>query len=99
MESRDAFKVGDNDAGVAFAASGAFFTTEMILSFFTIPWGVGLLIGILAIGSYIWANYLTDDDFENYFNNSWFRKLDGDKYEIFYKRIGGRILAVCQPYL
>ena len=88
MESRDAFKVGDNDAGVAFAASGAFFTTEMILSFFTIPWGVGLLIGIFAIGSYILANYWRDDDFENYFNNSWFRKLDGDKYEIFYKRIG-----------
>ena len=73
LEVWDAYKVGDNDAAEAFSVSGIAFAS---LALVEMTFGLSLLIGIIAIGAYTLGNWLKDDNFKIYFNNSWFRVLN-----------------------
>ena len=68
-EGYDAFVENDKDAAAAFVSSGALFA----IAAFCGSTGVGVIIGAVAIGVYILANYWRDDEFERYFKNSWLR--------------------------
>ena len=68
-EGYDAFVENDKDAAAAFVSSGALFA----IATFCGSTGVGVIIGAVAIGVYILANYWRDDEFERYFKNSWLR--------------------------
>jgi len=68
-EGYDAFVENDKDAAVAFVFSGSLFAIAALCG----STGVGVIIGAVAIGVYILANYLIDDEFERYFKNSWLR--------------------------
>ena len=68
-EGYDAFVGNDKDAAVAFVFSGALFAIAALCG----STGIGVIIGAVAIGVYILANYLIDDEFERYFKNSWLR--------------------------
>ena len=73
LEVWDAYKVGDNDAAKAFSVSGIAFAS---LALVEMTFGLSILIGIIAIGAYTLGNWLKDDNFKIYFNNSWFRVLN-----------------------
>ena len=68
-EGYDAFVENDKDAAAAFVSSGALFA----IATFCGSTGIGVIIGAVAIGVYILANYWRDDEFERYFKNSWLR--------------------------
>ena len=72
-EGYDAFVENDKDAAVAFVSSGALFAMAAFCSSTGIGAIIGAIIGAVAIGVYIFANYLIDDEFERYFKNSWLR--------------------------
>ena len=68
-EGYDAFVENDKDAAAAFVFSGALFAIAALCG----STGIGVVIGAVAIGIYILANYWRDDEFERYFKNSWLR--------------------------
>ena len=68
-EGYDAFVENDKDAAAAFVSSGALFAIATLCG----STGIGVIIGAVAIGVYILANYWRDDEFERYFKNSWLR--------------------------
>ena len=72
-EGYDAFVENDKDAAVAFVSSGALFAMAAFCSSTGIGAIIGVVIGVVAIGVYILANYWRDDEFERYFKNSWLR--------------------------
>jgi hypothetical protein len=68
-ESWESYKMGDKKAAGAFAISSIAFAA-LIFAPETLGWS--LFLGALAIGSYAIAYWLKGDDFQVYFNNSWF---------------------------